>query len=589
MKLRPDQSELLGRAHAAWSAGKRVVMVKAPTGWGKTVLFSNELLQRDGPRVAIAHRRELVAQMSLTLARNGVEHRIIAPDSTRAMIERLHMTRVGRRYVRNNAPVAAVGIDSLRLAPENDPYLRSVKFWVGDEGHHFLKDNKWGKGVAKLGTPDTIQGLLVTATPGRADGKGLGSHHDGLADELIIGPELRDVIDAGNLTDYRLHAPPIKNLDLSPESVPLSAGGDFSPKPLAAAVHRSSIVGDVVSAYLAIAPGQRGITFAVDVDHAKELAEAYRAAGVPAAMLSAESDPGYREMVMRQFAQGELLQLVNVDILGEGTDVPACSVVSFARPTCSFGLYVQMFGRALRLMIGEELMARWGAMTPDERKHYIAHSDKPIAHVIDHVRNWERHRLPDSPRYWSLDRRDKRAKSAPDDAIPLRTCLVKDEETGLICVEVYERTLPCCPQCGKGPLIVGRSRPEEVDGDIFEVDPAVLAALRGQASKLMDPPNTHGMSDIVAGSVRKASRERKFAQIALGDIIELWAGWQLAQGRDEREAYKRFYFGFGIDVATARTLGRPEAEALAARIQDVLSSNGIVNINAVERTDEHFG
>lgn len=585
MKLRPDQQKLSAEIDNAWNEGSAVVMASAPCGWGKTVLFSDKMIHSRVPSIAIAHRQELVAQMSLTLARNGLEHRVIAADKTRHVIERMHMKYLGRRWINPRAQHAAAGVDTLRLMPDDDPYLRSIGFWVGDEGHHFLKENKWGKAVSKLGpqiiTPGSCRGLLVTATPGRSDGKGLGSHADGLADTLIFAPDMRSVINAGNLTDYKLHAPQPSGAAINYADIPLSAGGDFSPEPLKAAVKRSSIVGDVVKAYLEIAPGQQGITFAVDLDHARELCQAYRDAGVKAMVISSEMDTTLRADIMRQFAERSIQQLVNVDILGEGTDCPACSVVSFARPTCSLPLYIQQFNRALRLMVAPELMARWGDMSPEERKRHIAASDKPHAHVIDHVRNWERHSLPDSPRRWSLDRRDKAKRTtAPDDVIPVRTCLHKDEETEVTCVFVYERTLAACPACGHAPTPSGRSRPEEVDGDLFEIDPAVLAALRGEAERIMDPPVIPGhLTGIARQGAAKHHNERKRAQIELGDVIDLWAGWQMAQGRDAREAYKRFYFAFGVDVATARTLNRADAESLAARVRDVLQCNHVVNIN----------
>jgi DNA repair protein RadD len=438
--------------------------------------------------------------------------------------------------------------------------------------HHLLADNKWGRAIVML--PDNCRILGATATPVRADGKGLGVDSHGLFDELIVGPSMRDMINDGMLTDYRIFAPPTGNLDLS--KVATSAGGDFSPKPLSEAMHKSSIVGDVVGSYLRIAPGKRGITFAVDLDHAREIATAYNAHGVAAAVLSSESTTEYRATTMRQFETGKLLQLVNVDILGEGVDVPACEVVSFARPTMSFGLFVQQFGRALRLMIAPELMGRWGEMSRAERLAHIAASEKPVAYIIDHVGNCvDRHGLPDAPRQWSLDARKRGTRNAANDAEPLRTCLNPEIEAG--CLFVYPRTEPCCPACGYVPVPAGRGRPEEVDGDLFELDPATLARLRGEADRIMAAPLIpHGADHIVARAIANRHNDRKEAQEVLGDMIALWAGWQNAQGRDDREAYKRFYFGFGVDVATARTLGRPEADALSAKVQSVLDANGVL-------------
>lgn len=585
MQLRPDQKELSEKIDKCWDDEQHVVMAVAPTGFGKTVLFSHKILEAGLPSVAIAHRQELVAQMSLTLGKHGVEHRVICADKTRQVIERLHMKYLGRRWINTRAPHAAAGVHTLVRVPENDAYLRSVRFWVGDEGHHYLADNMWGRAVSRIGPDSAIEparGLLVTATPGRADGQGLGRHADGLAHAMVMGPDLRHVIDAGNLTDYRFYAPPLTR-PINFDAIKIGSTGEFQQESAATETKKSSIVGDVVASYLRIAPGLRGITFAVDIEHARLLTAEYKAKGVPAAIITGDMDTVYRARLMAQFAEGELLQLVNVDVLGEGTDVPACSVVSFARPTASFSLYAQQFGRSLRLMVSEDLMKRWGTLTPAERKAAIAQSAKPVAHVIDHVRNWERHRMPDSPRYWTLDRRDKRAKSKnPDDAVPLRSCIVPDPYTEIPCPAVYERTETKCPTCGKAPIIAARGRPEFVDGDIYELDPDVLAKLRGERDRIMDAPNPPpNLTGIARQGAFKQHRERKEAQVDLADAIDLWGGWQMAQGFSDREAYKRFYFAFGVDVMTARTLGRGDAETLAAKVRDVLHSNLVVNIHNV--------
>ena len=165
---------------------------------------------------------------------------------------------------------------------------------------------------------------------------------------------------------------------------------------------------------------------------------------------------------MNRFRNREILQLVNVDLLGEGVDVPAIEVVSMARPTQSYGLYSQQFGRALRPMEG-----------------------KTHAIIIDDVNNVLRHGLPDAPRTWSLDRREKRSRGAIDDAIPLRTCL------NGACLAVYPRTNRTCPNCGFFSPPTIRSAPEFVDGDLLELDPEALARLRGEIDRIehrVNPP-----------------------------------------------------------------------------------------------------
>lgn len=538
---RDYQIALENAAYAEWHAGKKNVMAVLPTGSGKTFTFSRIIRAFDAWACAIAHRGELVSQMSVALARVGVRHRVVGPAALARRCSQAHIDELDANYVNPNARVAVAGVDTLVRLPASDELFRQARLWVQDEAHHVLADNKWGRACAMF--PNAL-GLGVTATPTRADGKGLGRHADGLMDSLVIGPTMRELINQGFLTDYRIFAPP-SDLDLS--QVTTTATGDFSPPKLSAARRQSHITGDVVQHYLRIAPGKRGVTFDVDIESATATAAAFNAAGVPAAVVTGDTEDGLRAEILRRFRRGELLQLVNVDLFGEGFDLPAIEVVSFARPTMSFALYCQQFGRALRLMEG-----------------------KQFAIIIDHVGNVLRHGLPDAPRAWSLDRRERRARAAANDVMPTRVCL------NPACMGVYERILPLCPYCGFEPVPGQRSAPEFVDGDLYELDPQTLAKLRGEQERIDGAPVfPKGVGDIVAGAIKRSHWERQQSQKALRDCIALWAGWRTHLGEDTRVSYRRFFHTFGVDVQTAKTLGSPEALQLTEKIQAHLTRNNV--------------
>jgi superfamily II DNA or RNA helicase len=530
--LRPYQHDLDVAVDQAWQAGARNVLAVAPTGSGKTVLFSDKLTKHRGAAVAIAHRQELVGQISLSLARFGLRHRIIGPRNVIKLILEQHRAETGRQYYDPNAPIAVAGVDTL-IRRDLGAWRQQVTLWVQDEAHHVLRGNKWGKAVDLF---PNARGLGVTATPERADGKGLGDHADGVFRRLIQGPSMRDLINGGYLADYRIFAPP-SDLDLNP--VRTAADGDYNRSDLRGAVRKSHIVGDVVDHYRRIAPGLLGVTFATDVETAGEIADRYNAAGVPAKMVCAKTPDAERNASIRAFRERRLLQLVNVDLFGEGFDVPAIEVVSFARPTQSYAVFAQQFGRALRPLPG--------------KSHGI---------VIDHVENVQRHRLPDADRKWSLDAREKTSRTARDpDAIPVTTCTA--------CFRVFEATSATCPYCGHKPEPVGRSRPEQVEGDLYELDPAALAALRGEFERVDGPVRIPmGLSGPPAKALANRWRERQEAQRDLREHIALWAGHRRADGMADAEIHRRFYWRFGVDVMTAQTLGAREAGDLTARISD---------------------
>lgn len=570
-RLRGYQQTLKAEIFAAWGAQHRNVLAVSPTGSGKTVLFADVVNSVNGAAAVIAHRGELVSQMSMALAREGVRHRIVGPDTLRRQCVSLHMSELGRTFHDPGARVGACGVDTLvNRDVSQDSWFRQVGLWVQDEAHHVLQGNKWGAAAAMF---PNAWGLGVTATASRADGKGLGATSDGLFHTLVKGPTPRYLIDSGYLTDYRIFAPPS---DVDYSSVTVTASGDYSPAKLAAAVHASgTFVGDVVKQYKRIAPGKLGITFAVDVESAKELKHAFDAQGVPAEVVTAKTDPLQRVAILRRFRARQVLMLVNVDLFGEGFDVPACEVVVMARKTESWPLFVQQFGRMLRLSV-DIPPAQWELMLPEARRAAIAASSKPYGVLIDHVGNVIRHGLPDAVREYTLDRRERRSMGASD-AIPLRVCANPNADgAGTPCASVYPRYLKLCPFCNFYPEPPARTAPDFVDGDLFELDAATLAALRGQQSLIDGAPRIpQGLGDMAQAGARNQHFARQQAQGHLRNAIALWAGWKAALGRTDSETYRMFFHKFGIDVLSAQSLGRPEAEALTQRITDHLAKERI--------------
>jgi len=524
--LRDYQKKIIDDVNVAWQQHQNIC-VQLFTGGGKTHIFSKIVAEHDGASVLIAHRNELLSQISLTLALRGVRHNIIAQKQTVKESISLHYNELSKSFYNPQADVTVIGVDTLiRLAPSTS-WFKKVSLIVQDEAHHVLKTNKWGAAAQLF---PHARGLYPTATPVRADGKGLGRHADGIFDSLILGPSMRYLINQKFLTDYTVFCPP-SDLDLT--AVPITSSGDYSPPKLRNAVHKSHITGDVVAHYLKIAAGKRGITFAVDIKAATDIAAEFRKNDIPAEVVSSQTPALLRANILKRFRNNELLQLVNVDLFGEGVDVPAIEVVSMARPTQSYGLYVQQFGRGLRPMDG-----------------------KQRAIVIDHVGNVIRHRLPDDVlRTWSLNRRERRARTAQPGVIPLRTCL--------LCFQVYERILRSCPTCGAPHVPVFRSTPEQVDGDLTELDATELAKLRGESERLInDVLIPQHLEAPARYRLMKIHNERKDAQFQLRTAIAQWAGNYKAQQWSDSKIYRQFYFQFGIDIATAQTLNTERAMAL---------------------------
>lgn len=541
--LRPYQEKLVKDTYQQWDAGKQFVAMVSATGSGKSMTLTAIVAkERDRGQyvLVLAHRQELITQLSDTMGRMEIRHQVIAANKVVRFAAKQSMENHGINYVDPNARVMVASVQSMREAKIADLAKLGNKLTVvQDEFHHATKKSKTWGGVLTPLLNAGARGLGPTATPCRADGQGLSRETDGYADVIVEGPSMRWLIDNGYLSQYKIYCPPT---DLHLENVETSkTTGDYKEKELKAEIGRSHIVGDIVSHYLKICPGKRGITFTVGVDTAEEVAEEYRKRGVPAVALSGRNADEERVQAIRDLKSGKILQIVNDSLIGEGVDIPAVEVVSFARPTQSYALYAQMFGRALRPFEG--------------KSHAI---------IIDAVSNVMRHGLPDAPREWSLDRRERRTgKSEPS---TVRVCTA--------CAAVYERFRDACPDCGEPvPKPAQRSGPEFVDGDLYELDPDVLAQMRNEVVGARETPEAmrdrltaqHVPVPGVMANVKR-QKERLDALVKLDLKLAEWAGYRRAEGLSDSEIFRKFYLTYGVSWIEAQALKAADADKLRERI-----------------------
>lgn len=557
--LRPYQQKVRDGIEHGWSSGSKNMLAVLPTGAGKTVLFSSILADEPGASCAIAHRQELVSQISLALARNRVRHRIIGPQSVVKLIVRLHMEEVGASYYDANAKCAVAGVDTLvRRGEQLAAWLPTVKLWVQDEAHHLIRDNKWGKAAMMF---PNARGLGVTATPSRADGMGLGRHADGVMDGMVVGPSMRELITMGSLTDYKLFAPK-SDFDRSSLSKSISKiTGEVSAHESSKAVSTSSlvahaekgqVVGDVVRTYRKLLDGLLTIVFAPDMITGGQLEKEYNAAGIPAKLVRGDMGDDERIGSIRKFRKREYLVLINIALFDEGFDLPAIQAVQDVAATESFGRFVQRAGRMLRLMDGKE-----------------------FGIYVDHVGNIARHatvvhyadqsRVEICHREWTLDRRERRSAGKSE---------VNDTRTCNTCTGTFPRFLDACPYCGEPiPAPAQRSSVEWVDGDLYELDAATLATMRAAIARVDIDQNAYREQLINRGAAplhamahvkRLVATQEVVAQLREAEAV--WAGYERAAGLSDREIMRKFFSVFGVDLWTAQTWKAAEMTALIERI-----------------------
>lgn len=548
IQLRPYQDDLVNAIFNQWKYVKDVLAVSV-TGSGKTLTFSYiaRHMATQGKRVLIqVHRKELVTQISLSLARMGVVHTFVASKDTISLCRKLHQEKLGRVFYSMTANVCVASTGTLvRRNVEN--WAPGIDYQVLDEAHHGLLDNSWGKVWGKF---HNAHGLGVTATPCRGDGYGLGRHADGLFDVMVLGPTMRELIHDGFLCDYRVACPP-SEIDFT--KLVTGSGGEFTHASIEEAM-KNFQCSNVVDQYENRLLGKRAIVFGKSVETCKEIEASFLQRGIPAKQLSAQDTNADRAAANDAFESGRIPVLINCDLFSEGYDVPACEGVIDAQPTKSLSRFHQKVGRALR---------------PAPGKEYAWYIDLVCNVRVDGRGN---HALPDAPQLWSLDRRKRSSREVDDNVESLTNCAQ--------CFEPYSSEITQCPHCGYVKPVRGGGVASElavVDQDLIELSPGQLAELRGEVvAARMD--STEWMRDkfgtnpvgIIPLKHRKDHRNRKEMLLTLDDTIAQWAGNLREFGMADHDIYSAFRSQFGMTIMQARALKRAEAEKLNDKLVKVL-------------------
>ena len=176
IELRPYQQDLVNKIGLAYKSGFKCPLAVLSTGGGKTVIFSHithGASQKGNPVLVAAHRKEIIRQISLSLARFGVYHQVIAPPARAASIRIAHVRAYGRCFVDKKSTVIVGStqtlinrLDQVRLIfdlakKQNENAKPLIVF---DEAHHAVPGTQHGK-IMEFAERLGSLGLMVTATP----------------------------------------------------------------------------------------------------------------------------------------------------------------------------------------------------------------------------------------------------------------------------------------------------------------------------------------------------------------------------------------------------------------------------------------
>ena len=294
-----------------------------PTASGKTIAAAGFVeASRTMGVLILTHRRLLVSQFNRELAAEGYGDRLI--------------------------PVVEEG----QASPQPNPITVQTYAWfarhhgsvsretyqlvIADEAHTALGEKT---SAAIRAFPEPIY-IGMTAT------------------EQLIAKQVSDVFPA-SVDDLPLQdaarrglIAPLRNLRVPPaaaiHSVPI-VGGDFEERALAAVLDHTALNQAAASLYRDRFDSTPGIVYAAGVEHAYNLAQEFRAAGLKAEAVSGKTPPVKLAEILAGYERGEIDILINAMLLAEGWNSPRATVVMHHAPTASKRVYQQRIGRIMRM------------------------------------------------------------------------------------------------------------------------------------------------------------------------------------------------------------------------------------------------
>lgn len=343
--LRPYQTSLIDDAAYKASIGHKRIILQAPTGAGKSVIFAT-LIKRytdcnPHKKVVIAcHREKLVKQSRKTL----YDWYGIIAEPVFASTKRLSHSQV----------YSGMAETLHRRFTKNQNYIQNIGLLVIDEAHLGLF-----KKFIELHPEILVIGF--TATPIASNKK---EPLNSIYSEIVCGPQINDLIAEKALTPNITH----RVKDSIDRRQIKTKNGEYDQDMAGRIMSSVKHVNNTVEAYEKFAKGLKTIIFNCNIEHSKTVTDAFNAAGYPCRHI--DGYMGDIDEHLKWFEDTPDAILCNVGIATTGfdiTDIGACIVNKLTK---SLPLFIQMCGRGSRLHPGKKYFK-----IIDMGKNYVEHGD----------------------------------------------------------------------------------------------------------------------------------------------------------------------------------------------------------------------
>lgn len=437
MILRDYQHKCIQDIRANWNKGIRQLIICAPTGSGKTVIFSHlaKKVSENNNRVLIlTDRTELLMQASGSIKEMGLNPfyiqsgcRVVnnAFDCFIAMSQTLRR-RVGLKYW--------------------DDFIKSCNLIIIDECHKQEFNYLFESGLLK----DKYV-LGFTATPKRSGRmRQLGLDYE----DVIQTINVREAIDQGYLVNddyYGMASPNMDDVEID------YMKGDYKENQMFQKFNSPKLYSGVVNNWLDLTPDTKTLTFCVNIEHCIKTAIEFNEHGVDAKFIVSDiSKPtkvnendagklarweerirvydlyqkhkntlsGNRQTIFSKHKRGDFPVLINAGIATTGYDDRSIETIILNRATTSESLLLQMLGRGSRIYPG--------------KTHF---------NILDFGGNCERLGYYSEDRIWGLWHESKNGEGLP----PVKQCGFNSKGMPIAkggCRRLILAAYTICPFCG---------------------------------------------------------------------------------------------------------------------------------------------
>ena len=324
-QLRPYQVDLINDLYRKLNEGHKRVAIIAGTGAGKTVIGGQICAHAEGAGkrlMFLVHLDVLVGQTYEKMKSFG-----------------LHCGFIKAGWDENReAPIQIASIQTMAKRRWWKQWPADVVFY--DEGHITLF-SQVGKSVLKT-FPNAVH-LVMTATPERLGKEQLGDYMD----TLVASPVPSDLQQRGFLAAMKYYSMPADGVANLQEVK--TVRGDYDEVGLKNACDRPELIEKIIQEWQRLCPGKRTIAFCVDIEHARHVAEAFRAAGIAADTVEGGTPIKERQRMYQDLQTKTILVLTSCNVISIGFDEPSVEVGLMLRPTQSSAMHLQQIGRVMRI------------------------------------------------------------------------------------------------------------------------------------------------------------------------------------------------------------------------------------------------